>query len=76
MPTDRKDISAYLRKLSKLGYDVQRTGGDHMAIRYRGEFVTTHGLTSGGHRGLANLKATIRRFERTKRIVRPGGNTA
>jgi hypothetical protein len=66
----KEDILQYLRRLREQGYDCRRTGNDHYKITFEGCFVTTAPSTpKGGHsRALANLKAEVRRFNRTNHI--------
>jgi hypothetical protein len=64
----KKDNLQYLRQLCKRGYDYRRTGNDHYMITFEGRFVAVAaGTPKGGRsRSLANLKAEVRRFNRTR----------
>jgi hypothetical protein len=64
-----KDSEVYLRQLRKAGYEIRFSrGSEHWQIRWEGRLVTVHSGTPGGGRGLANLKARIRRFERERQL--------
>jgi hypothetical protein len=68
----RKDSEDYLGQLREQGYKVTKAAGSsHWQIRWEGRLVTTQSSTPGGGRGLDNLKATIRRFERARKAGPP-----
>ena len=60
----RKDSEDYLDQLREQGYEVVHSRGSHWHVRWEGRMVAVHSSTPGGGRGLANLKARVRRFER------------
>lgn len=68
--SERKDSEDYLTQLREQGYEVvKHRRSSHWHIRWEGRLVTIHSSTPGGGRGLANLKARIRRFERAREAV-------
>jgi hypothetical protein len=74
----KKDILQYLRQLREQGYDYRRTEHGHYMITFDGSFVAVASSTpKGGHsRSLANLKAEVRRFNRTNYIHPKNRHTA
>jgi hypothetical protein len=74
----KKDILQYLQQLCEQGYNYRRTGNGHYMIMFKGSFVTVASSTpKGGHsRALANLKAEVRRFNRTNYIHPKNRRTA
>ena len=56
----------YLRDLKKQGFTVTLGGKGHWKIYDGPRLITTHAASAGGHRGLKNLQACIRRYLRTK----------
>lgn len=70
----RKDSEDYLRQLRAKGYTVVHTSrSSHWQIRWEGRLVALQSGTPGGGRGLANLKAVIRRFEREREAAPEAG---
>ena len=68
--SERKDSEVYLEQLRVKGYQVVLSPkSSHWHIRWEGRLVTSHSGTPGGGRGLANLKARVRRFEREREAV-------
>jgi hypothetical protein len=57
------DVTAYLRRLRRDGYDVGRTRGGHWRIAQDGRRVATCGSTPR-RSSLTDLKSIIRRYER------------
>ena len=70
----RKDSEDYLGQLRAKGYMVVKSPrSSHWQIRWEGRLVTSQSGTPGGGRGLANLKARVRRFERELEAVPEAG---
>lgn len=60
-----KEVRTFLRELKDRGYEWVITGGGHVRIMWQGETVAyTPSTPHGGKRGMNNLKAEIKRFER------------
>ena len=65
--SDRKDSEDYLDQLRQQGYKVTKARrSSHWHIRWGKRLVATQAGTPGGGRGLDNLKAIIRRFEKAQ----------
>lgn len=59
------DIGSYLRGLRKRGYTIDQRGSGHLTLRWKGERVATTTGSRACARSLSNLKAQVRRFERS-----------
>lgn len=60
------DTAAFLRKLAKRHYRLDWSGSGHVKVYWGDKLVTTAANTPrGGCRSFDNLKAAIRRFERS-----------
>ncbi len=54
---------AYLRSLRQRGYTMV-TGGSHVKVYWGATWVATASVSTHSGRGLKNLKAAVRRFEK------------
>lgn len=58
----------YIGSLEALGFTLARSSKNHWKIYDGPVLVTTHGGSPSDYRGVKNLKAAIRRYQRAKEI--------